>query len=328
MRFFPKALYHRAGTSLSQVQYPPKKLALIHEGVGLGVTLLLTAVNFYIDQQMTDMGGLSAMGQQALWSTVQAMLQLAIMVFLPLWQISLVHMALKWVKGETAVPGDLLVGLRRFGPVLRLRLLEGVCLLILAMAVCNIGSILFLLTPFSDELLEVMKPVLEQMENPAQAELTITPELTAQIMEKSMPLMVFCGLLCGVMFVLVFYRIRFADYGILSGKGAVRSLIDSIRCTRKNALQVAKVDLYFWWFYLLQLLCAALRIGDVLLNELGVQLPISADSAYFLFYILGGLAQLALMWQYRARTETVYAAAYILLEDPAVPEKKPPQYVW
>ena len=328
MRLNPSALSRRAGHTLSQVSYSPGKLMLIHEGVVLAVTLLLTALTFYINEQTANMGGLSAMGQQAVWSTVQAVLELAVLIFLPLWQIGLVYVGLKWVRGENAAPGDLLQGLRRWGPAIRLRLLEAVLFFALAMAISNIATILFFLTPFSDDLLEVMKPLVEQMEDPMQTELTITPELTARIMEKSLPLLILCGVLCAVVFVFVFYRIRFADYGVMSGKGAIRSLVDSVHCTRKNALQVAKVDLFFWWFYLLQILSGVLRVGDTLLAYMGISLPVSAEVGYFLFYILGGLAQLALMWRFRAQVATAYAAAYEVLEQTPAPEKKPAEYVW
>jgi hypothetical protein len=129
-------------------------------------------------------------------------------------------------------------------------------------------------------------------------------------------------------FVYIFYRVRFADYGVMNGKGAFRSLMDSFRYTHKKNLQVAKVDLYFWWFYLLQVLCALLQMGDTLLTAAGAELPISADGAYFLFYILGGLAQLVLMWRFYAPVATTYAATYEVLEHAPAPEKKPKEYVW
>lgn len=324
MHLNPSVISQQAGQNLSRVSYCPKKLMLIHQGVVFAVTLLLTALTFYIDGMLDDMGGLSAMGQQAVWSTVQVMLELAVLIFLPLWQISLVYVAMKWNRGETADTGDLLQGLRRFGAVLRLRLIEGIFFLVLALAVCNIGSVLFVLTPFSDELLETMKPVLEQMEDPMQSELTVAPELMEQIMEKSLPLLVFCGVLCAVAFVLVFYRIRFADYGVMEGKGAIRSLLESVRCTHKNVLQVAKVDLFFWWFYLLQLLCVAVSYyGDTLLPMVGISLPFSADVSYFVFYILGALVQLLLVWLFQARVSTAYAGAWQALSEDT-PEAKNP----
>ncbi len=314
MRVSPSVLYNRAGESL-RVQYSPKKLILIYEGVGVGVNLLLMVLNYFIDAQVANTGGLSAMGQQAIWSTVQAVLELAVLIFLPLWQMGLVFVALKWSRGETATPYDLRQGLRRYGAVLRLRVLEGIVFIALAVVIGNVASILFLLTPLSDELLVALAPIMEQLEDPMQAELALTPEVMAQLLEKALPLLIFCGVLYAVVVVFVFYRIRFADYGLMEGKGAFRSLIDSFRYTRKNALQVAKVDFFFWWFYLLQILCTVLSVGDWLLTALGAELPISADGAYFLFYILGSLVQMALMWHWGARVATTYALTYGELEQ-------------
>ena len=328
MRLNPSALYRRAGNTLSRLPDSPKKIVLIYEGVALGITLLLAVLSFYINERIANMGGLSALGQQAIWSTVQAVLELAVMIFLPLWQMGLVYVSLKWVRGENATANDLLQGVRRFGPVLRLRLLELFLFAVLAMAISNVASIIFLLTPFSNELIEAMKPLLEQMEDPTLTELTFTPEQMAELMEKAMPLMILCGVLFAVVFVFAFYRIRFADYGVMDGKGAFRSLIDSFHYTHKKSLQVAKVDLYFWWFYLLQVLCALLQMGDTLLTAVGVELPISVDGAYFLFYILGGLALLVLQWRCYAPVATTYAETYEILERSPAPEKKPKEYVW
>ena len=154
MRLNPSALYRRAGNTLSRLPDSPKKIVLIYEGVALGITLLLAVLSFYINERIANMGGLSALGQQAIWSTVQAVLELAVMIFLPLWQMGLVYVSLKWVRGENATANDLLQGVRRFGPVLRLRLLELFLFAVLAMAISNVASIIFLLTPFSNELIE------------------------------------------------------------------------------------------------------------------------------------------------------------------------------
>ena len=315
MRLNPSLLHNRAGESLANAQYSPKKLILIHEGVGMAVSLLLMVLNLLIDGHIAGMGGLSALGQQAIWSTVQAVLELAVLIFLPLWQIGLVFVACKWNRGENAAPYDLRQGLRRWGPVLRLRVLECIVFFAVAVVIGNVASILFLLTPLSDELLLALAPIMEQMQDPMQAELALTPEVMAQLMGKAMPLLIFCGVLYAVALIFVFYRIRFADYGLMAGKTALRSLIDSVRYTKKNALQVAKVDFFFWWFYLLQILCALLQSGDVLLGLAGVTLPFSADVAYFLFFIVGALAQVALMCQYNARVATTYARTYEELEQ-------------
>lgn len=315
MRVNPSFLHNRAGENLSRTSDNPKKLILIHEGVGFGVYLLLMVITYAINAKIANMGGLSALGQQAIWSTAQAVLELLVLVFMPLWQIGMVFMALKWARGESATSDDLWQGLRRWGAVVRLRLLEMVVFLALAIAIGYTASVLFMMTPLSNDLLEVMAPIMEQMENPLQAELNITPEMMEQFLQKGMPLLVFCGVLYVAAIVFVFYRIRLADYGVMDGKGAFRSIIDSVRYTNRHTLQLAKTDLYFWWFYLVRIVCYLIAVGDVLLDLLGVQLPFSAHIAYFLFYIVGSLIELAVMWQCKAGVETTYALVYTQLEQ-------------
>ena len=74
------------------------------------------------------------------------------------------------------------------------------------------------------------------------------------------------------------------------------------------------------------LLAAALLIsnGDLVLPWLGITLPFSADVAWFVFFFLGMLAQLAVYWYGRSYVQTTYAVAYEVLlqaqqEEPEQP---------
>ena len=77
-----------------------------------------------------------------------------------------------------------------------------------------------------------------------------------------------------------------------------------------------RLDLSFWWYYLAQTAIAVLYYGDVLLPALGVSLPISAEAASFVFYAVGLLVQLALLYLFSNRVETTYARFYHALMLP------------
>jgi hypothetical protein len=95
---------------------------------------------------------------------------------------------------------------------------------------------------------------------------------------------------------------------------AGRAMVNSFNITKGSCLQVLKIDLSFWWFYLLQLFSIVLCYADTILPALGVSLPVSGVTAAFLFYILGTLLQGVLLWQWEARRVTVYGLAYRTLD--------------
>ena len=80
--------------------------------------------------------------------------------------------------------------------------------------------------------------------------------------------------------------------------------------THGRRLDIFKLDLSFWWFYVLDGLTLALCYGDLILGLMGISLPISADVSYFLFYVLYLAAQLGLYVFARNRVECTYAAGY------------------
>ena len=306
----PSVLRRQAGDMLQKAPYDPKRLVLIHTSVALGASLLVTIVNYILNQQIAGTGGLSGMGLRSILSTVQAVLELAILVGTPFWEFGLLFAALRWARGEKADFQNLLQGFRRFGSVLALRLLRGGLFMLMAIAVIQLSSTVFLLTPFSKPLLEVMEPVITAAGNPQQLEAILTPELLVSVMEACIPLMLIAGALYALIALPVFYRLRFADFAVMDGAGAVSAMVQSVRATRKKSLQLVKLDFSFWWFYLLQLLCVAISYGNIILPALGITFPFSEDTALFLFYVLGSLCQLLLLWQYQASVLTCYGLAY------------------
>ena len=116
------------------------------------------------------------------------------------------------------------------------------------------------------------------------------------------------------------YRLRFADYILLEGEGGRQAMIQSFLLTRGSCKEIFKLDLHFWWFYLLQLLALALCYGDGILSLLGVTLPINSNLRYFLFYTIGLLLEGFLFCRYQGQRLTTSALAYDALQpqDPTI----------
>ena len=304
------ALHRDAQTRLGQVGYSPKKLVLIHAAIALGGSLLMTALNYLFHLQIEQTGGLSGMGLRSVLSTVQSVLELAVMVLLPFWEIGLLYAALSWANGETARFRDLTEGFRRFGAVLAYRLLSGMVFLALMFAVFNICSTLYMLTPFSNDFAEMVYPIMQPNATAEQVEALITSEYLEKLLHTMLPLLIFSGVAYAAVAVPLFYRLRLAQFVLMDGERAGAAMLQSLRLTKKNAWQLVKLDLHFWWYYLLMGLCVVISFGDALLPFLGISLPFSEDVGYFLFYLAGALCQGVLLWQCQAKVLTTYCLAY------------------
>ena len=131
---------------------------------------------------------------------------------------------------------------------------------------------------------------------------------------------IFLGVLFAAISIPLWYRIRFADFAVMDGGRALICLLESSRITKKKALEIFKIDLSFWWFYLLQAFSVALCYGDTILSALGVPLPMSPEVGYLLFFAAGIFCQGLLLWQYQAKVSATYALAYeILSADTPIP---------
>ena len=299
-------LHRQAEARLEKAAYSPRRLVLIHTAVSLGASLLLALFNLLLSSMIESTGGLSGLGTRSMLQTAQAVVELAVTILLPFWNISLVRASLLWARGESAEPSTLLEGFRLFRPVLRVKILTGVVFMAIYI---SIGTMLFMFTPFAGPLMEVLDPIVQQA-GTLSPEALLSDEAIAQIGSAAVPLMIFLGVLFAAVAIPVWYRIRFADFGVMDGGRARASMLESVRITKKKSLQIFKIDLSFWWFYLLQALSVVLCYGDSILVALGVTLPMSAEVAYVLFFALGIVCQGVLLWQFEPKVSATYALAY------------------
>ena len=302
-------LRQRADKQLDFAPYSPRQLVLIHTAVSLGATLVVALLNLLFASMIENTGGLSGLGMRSILETAQTVTEMAVMLALPFWNIGLIHAALCWTRGELAEPPSLLAGFRNFRSVLGLKLLTGILLMALGIVVSYIGVALFMLTPFADPLLKILEPMMQQS-SILDSDLQLTDEMIGQIGSAAVPLLIFVGVLVAAVAIPLWYQIRFADFAVMDGCRGRVSLVESIRITRKKCLQIFKIDLSFWWFYLLLGLSMAICYGDAILPALGVALPISPEFAYMAFLALGSVCQGLLLWFYQAKVSAVYALAY------------------
>ena len=300
---------------LESAVYSPRRLALLHSAVSLGVSLLLTALQFLIARGIDATSGLAGLGTRSVLETLESVLQFAVGILLPFWEIGFIYCAIRIARKQTAEPRDLTRGFFRLGAVLRLMLLETVLYVGLAILCLNVSTVIFTMTPLSAKMEELIMPMITGAEIDMEAMLTqISNE---EMLAATRPMLVLFGILFGAALLPVSYSLRQTKYLIMDDPaiGAFAAVRTSFRYMRRNRWALARVDLQFWWYYLAIILLAGVGYADLLLPLVGVTLPISANVAFFLFYGIQLLGQLLLCWRKKAQVDTTYALIYDNLKE-------------
>ena len=293
------------------------KLIVIHTGFSVGANFMLALINYLLEMGIAQTGGLAGIGPRAILETVQQILQTTLTLALPFWSMGYTFAALQMSRGKSADSVNLLTGFRHLGPVLRTNILRGVVYFALMMLGAQIACYIFMLTPAAKELIAVMEQILASMENPEQLDYLVLLESEAymQAMLPAMPFMLVGALVPLIPFL---YRMRMMDFALMDDprKGAFHAFGQSMRMTRKNCLAIFKLDLHFWWYYLLQALTVALLYGDMLLPMLGVELNMQADAAMYLFYGVALICEFGLFVWKKNQVTVTYALLYDQLRKP------------
>lgn len=312
----PQLLKCHAQEALDAASYSPRKLFFLHTAVALGITALMALSDLLLAHFIADTGGLAGIQTRAILSTIQSVLQLAGSVALPFWQIGLLFGCLQLVRRVPARPRDLTEGFRRFVPVLRLLLTEGLIWIAVCIACSYAGSMLFILTPLSQGFMEQLAPIAESGDMAA-LEAFLYDEAALQQLLPSLAgfAVVLFILICAVCIPLA-YRMRMTNYIVMDKPfhGAFAAIRESFRLTKGSCLALLRLDLSFWWYYLLDGIILLLYNLDWLLPSLGVQLPLSQDAAFWLCYGVYILLQLALITLAGPKVQTTYAATYEALQ--------------
>ena len=292
-----------------------RKVVLLYALPALLLPLLVMVINLFLDTQFSGAGGLSGIGLRSALETAQMVLSGAIAVLLPFWQLGLSRTAMRVSQGEAAEAHDLYEGFRRWGVVLRLFLLRFLLAVIICIACMQAATTLFMLTPWSEKLLTQMEQLLPAMDsasmlNPQLTDPTaIDPEIIYGLLPYLAPIYVLAGSGIAVLAVLTMYRLRLADYMVLDGHDkAFAALRQSMRAMKGKKAQLFRLDLSYWWYFALQLLCIAVAYGDKLLPALGISM--NADVAFWLFYGVSLVAQLVINCAFAPKVQTTYAMFY------------------
>lgn len=305
-------LKKRAEVSLRQAPCDPKLLLLIHVGAMTLASLLLSVIFYLLQMQIDATGGLGGIGKRSILSTVQSVSQIFYLVLTPFWQAGYLTVAVAISRKEQADTDNLFSGLRRFGPLLRLYLLQVLIFGVIMVGSNNLSSFLYMLTPWGNRMMEQMLAILEQSGG-------MLPDDTAweALTADSIPMLILGAVIFLAIAAPVFYRLRMSQYRIMDGQNsALRAIVESARMMKGRRVSLLKLDLSFWWFYALEVIIGLLAYVDILLELAGFPLPWSPAAKFFLPYILYLILQFGFqMWQ-KNRVAVTYAQAYEALSQP------------
>ena len=294
-----KTIVLRAG-ELTRHNENVRTIALIYSGVALGVSFLLTLVNFLLGRQIDGTSGLQGMDTRTMLSTAQAVLAVLSTVALPFWDMGFYAAALDFSREKPAQDSRLLEGFYRFGRVLAFLLLQVLFLTILAI-ICFYGAtMLYILSPFSDSLFMKMESVLANMD-PANPDMAAVESLLPSLL----PLYAVAGLVALAVVVPAMYRLRLGQWYLMdkdiAAKAALRA---SARAMKRQCWSLFRLDLRFWWYYVLQVLALAVAYLDMLLPGL------DGDVAFFATYAVSLALQFGLSVLVMPKVQVAYALFY------------------
>lgn len=298
---------YNAQVSLENADYSPKRLLALHAGVMIGISLLLSIISHFLNHTIQPSGGLEALNSQALLTTAQTVLQWTQTLVTPFWAAGLTYAAIGIARGRETFPRDLTAGFHKFAPLLTSTLVVSLQYGWRMMLGTMLASQILLFTPAA----ETLYAASEKIES-----LTSEADLQALLGGELLPVMLTCGVILTlvllVLVVPVFYRYRMTTYLIMDGQesSGLRATLRSRMMMLNRRWELAKLDLSFWWYYLLLALGMALCYGDMILGAAGISLPMSEQEAYWIFLGLGLLAQLLVKIYAGPKVAVTYAHCY------------------
>lgn len=309
-------LKRRAASLLEQTRPEYRKLVTLHAAVSVGVMLVISLIQLLLNQITSNESGLSGMGASVVFSTAKATLGLISGILLPFWEIGVLYTSVRVTRRQEAEFLHLTRGFRRWGVVLRFYLLLILLYIVAVMFLSNLIPVIMIFFPMSQTLEDSLTAVIS--ENGTDSVAMMEAVMQAGVMDYILPIVVIFMVLLAAVLLWLSYRIRMSQYLLVDDPAmpAIPSLIVSNQMTKGHKWSLCKLDLSFWWYYLLQLGVAAISFGPELLMLAGVTLPISANVEFFLFQLLYGIAYVAVVWFFGAYVQTTYACAYDELRNP------------
>lgn len=291
-------------------QSNPKQIILVYTLVLAGLSLVISGLNLYLDSQIGSTGGLSGIGMRSVLQTVQTLLSYFATLFSPFWTAGLLSAAIAIAREQDAGPRQLLDGFKRAPRVLSYTLLEILISMLVCMSCFYMATYLYMLTPLSDGLSGALSTMTEAQLMDPTAVLAVIPD---DVLLQTALGIVGCFLIFFIpIFGYIFYSMRMGLYLVMQGNrtSAFAAVLMSNQLMKGHRLQLFRLDLSHWWYFLLEGLIGVIAYLDVILPVFGVELPFSETAAYFAALAASLVVQLGLYVWKKLQVETTYVLAF------------------
>ena len=292
-----------------------KRIILIYTGLVLGINILAVALGYFLGLQIDQATGLRGLSTRNTLSTIQTMLPFVQSMLVMCLDLGYVSTMLRVSRGQYASPKGLRLGFDRFWLLLRSQFILAMFYIGVTFVSVYAASFLYMLTPLSSQTRELILPLMEQV-SLLNSEIIMDDATYNQLLSSMIPAFVIFGIIFLALYIPVTYRFRMTKYVIIDkpGIGAIAALRESRMMMRHNAVKLFKLDMHLWWYHAAMFLSTVICYGDQILPSLGLELPLSSDAAYFLFYGAYWVIQSLIYFFLRNRVEVAYGLAYEALK--------------
>lgn len=283
MNVHNRELRARAAELAAEYREPARRLVLLYCIVLAALTLGSSGLNLVLDTRIDTTGGLDGIGMRSILETIQQILSYINQFFGPFWSAGFLTAMIAMVRGREPQVRDLTNGFRRAFRVLFHVAFEATAAFMLLVAVVNLSSLLFLLSPMGARFNELMAPLLSDP-NLITAEGLLNESLISyqELSRLLLPMLVLTAAIYLPLYTLMAYSFRLSLYLVMDRNiGAIPAHFLSIRLMRGHKWQLCKLDLSWWWYYLLGAACWVVGYLDLLLGLLGIPLRMNATVMFF-----------------------------------------------
>lgn len=281
----------------------PKKVVLVYAGIVALSSLVVTVVQDLLDSQISKTGGIQNIGTRSMLTTADTVLTIAQLLLVMCLTLGYTGSMLRIARGQYASPNSLKAGGERIWVLLRTRLLQMLIMTAAAFALCFLVVNVCLLTPLSNRVIAVMGTV--------SAEELLSNGLALIALYSAMLPIILIYLVALVPLLWYFScTYRMVDYLLIDRPqlGAFGVLRESRRMMQGNMKMMLRVDLSFWWYYLLQALVSVLIYLNMVLAPFAIGLP--PEVLYWGTVVLYLAADFALRYFFSNKVAVTYALFY------------------
>lgn len=281
----------------------PKKVVLVYAGIVALSSLVVTVVQDLLDSQISQTGGIQNIGTRSMLTTADTVLTIAQLLLVMCLTLGYTGSMLRIARGQYASPNSLKAGGERIWVLLRTRLLQMLIMTAAAFALCFLVVNVCLLTPLSNRVIAVMGTV--------SAEELLSNGLALIALYSAMLPIILIYLVALVPLLWYFScTYRMVDYLLIDRPqlGAFGVLRESRRMMQGNMKMMLRVDLSFWWYYLLQALVSVLIYLNMVLAPFAIGLPPAV--LYWGTVVLYLAADFALRYFFSNKVAVTYALFY------------------